>query len=542
MTFSGVFGGSQTGYEYSIDGGKTFQSSSTFDLSESGAVEVVPVVRDSNGTLSARQGLSTHFPCIEKAWSADFTTPAINDTVYDDGAGHRGWAIEYSRQLGGDHLESTNSAANLSWNLVNATRDANFIYLGNTFVSPNSSASADLLPLLPVAENGQTYVLAFNPYNYYHGYPGTESTLLIEVIDKDTGAVLGSRDFVWLGNTTANLSNEWLEFVGAGHAVSVRLSLVNTNTVSGDWWGDTARVNATATQIIKNYSGGWNVGVRSAKAGKVAAGVNLKFKPVGTGNKGMHGLDSDYAGSSYAGVDYAFYLHNNNGYLVYENGANRFSGTYTGSAVFEIDIAPDGTVTYKVNGAVVYTSTVNAGNGSYWVASHPYTNGQGITAIQFDGTDTVEIPDAANHYVRIDNLRLFEGLYSDASHHAKKAGNHYLFFRGIGGKAVYTSDAHGYAVDTTIVPKFDIRRYGTLENVEDRVVLEYQIDSGAWVTILDHDGQFDVANKLYLSPFYFEKGVRLPAGKKIRYRMTVHGTGDAAEGYRLYENSDVVRC
>lgn len=547
VVFSGEFGGSGEGYEYSIDGGKTFQASATFDLSESGALEIVPTVRDSNGTLSGKSNLSTHFPCIEKSWAADLTSPAVNDTFYDDGAGNRGWNVVYSTQLGSNQLEALNSPDNLNWVLDKATQNNSYIYLGQTFVEPDNSAEAELNPVIGTPTSGQVYTVAFNPYNYYHGDAQSQTEFTAEIVDMVTGNVLGDKAYSWTGQTTVNLSNETFSFVGTGNDVLLRFKTENANTTSGDWWGSTNLATLTPDSIIKNGGNGWNVGVMSNRMRKATDGVHMEFNPSGSGNRGMHGIDSDGTTASYAVMDYGFYISSNNRWYVYEDGGQRGTGIFAGgnSTLFEIDVATDGTVTYSVGGAVVYTSSINAGDRSYYVSSHPYTNNTGIDNIVFNGTDTLVIPDRVGDYVRIDNVRLFEGLFSDATHYAKKAGNHYLFFRGIEGQAVYTSDAHGYNVDTTIVPKFDIRRYGTLDDTAgdiDRVTLQYQIDNGSWVTMLEHEGQFDVANEIYLSPFYYEKGVKLSAGEEIRYRMMVDGTGNNAEGYYLYENSDVVRC
>ncbi len=244
--------------------------------------------------------------------------------------------------------------------------------------------------------------------------------------------------------------------------------------------------------------------------------------------------------------DYLFYLINSNGaYYIYEKGSGRISGTAPLDATFEIDIAPDGTVHYLINDSVVYTSTINAGNRNYYIASFPYLNGQGIKDIIFNGTQPVEVPDNTGHYIRLNNVRVFDGLYSDATHHAKKISGNRLFFRGVEGQAVYESDAHGYDKDTVIVPKFNIQRYGTLDETAgdvDRITLQYQIDNGAWVTMLEHEGQFDATNEIYLSPYYYDKGIALIAGKTIKYKIIIDGTGANNEGYYLYENSGIVRC
>lgn len=546
VTFSGEFGGSGTGYQYSINGGKTFQSSPVFDLSESSAIEIIPMVKDGNGTLSAKTALDSYVPCVEKTWSVDLVSPDNNATSYDDGVASRGWSVIYSTQKGGNNLEESDNTDGLTWVLDNATQNANYMYLGQGFTDPNSSAEASLTPLLGSTKVGQKYTVAYDLYNYYHGdgyADGTDFT--VEVVDDVTGSVLGSRVYNWSSHVTSNQANEMTTFTGSGNPVTLRLKVENQQSIVGDWWGNTANATLTPNSIIKATGNGWNTGIMSNRMRNTSDGVHFEFTPSGSGNKGMHGIDSDSTIASYTGMDYGFYLSSNNRWYVYEDGANRATGTYTGNnnALFEIDVATDGTVTYSVNSVVVYTSAVNASDADYYISSHPYSNGLGIDNIVFNGTDALAIPDRTNDYVRINTLRVFEGEYSDATHYAKVSGDS-VFFRGVTGDAVYISDSHGYNVDTVVVPKFDIRRYGTLDDAvgaQDKVKLEYQIGNGVWVTMLDHIGTFDAANDIYLSPYYYEKGVSLAAGEEIRYRMTVSGNGDN-DGYYLYENSDVVRC
>ena len=533
-------------YTYSFDNGATQQNNIGFDLSSTTitVAEIRPVVFDSV-CRSANMGGRMMTQCAAGSWSADFTTPAINDTSYND-VGNRGWSITYSKELG-SQLEQTTSP--LSWILDTATRDATYLYLGNTFTSPNSSAIANLAPVLPTSISGQQYTIAFNPYNNAHGAVGTTTTFKLQAIDAVTNVVLGEQVYVWAGNTTVNLTDQQFQFIGSGNPV--RLNAVTTNidpTLTGDWWGDLANATITSSSIIKTAATGWNTGIRSTKVGNVSDGVTLAFKPAGTsGNRGMHGLDSDGTSSTYAVMDYGFYLYAGNRFYIYEDGVQKYTQVYTinNATLFEVRISTTGVVTYRVDGVVVYTSTINAGTADYFISSHPYTSAKGINSIVFSGTDPVAIPDVAGHYVRIDNIRLFEGKFSDASHYAKKAGANYLFFRGINGDAVYLSDPHSYSDDAVVIPTFDIRPYGTLETTIgdiDSLKLDYRINNGAWVTMLEHIGVFDAANVINLSPYSYEKGVNLPSGSTIQYRATFKGVGDSTEGYYLYENSDYARC
>lgn len=201
------------------------------------------------------------------------------------------------------------------------------------------------------------------------------------------------------------------------------------------------------------------------------------------------------------------------------------------------------------------TNTVLAENRDQFTGQ--YTNNGTNNLIQFVGTgnpllfrildesvDPAGAVDATSHYIRIDNYVEYFGEFVDSSHFAKKISS-YIFFRGVNGTAIYVSDEHGYDVDTTIVPVFDIGKYGALEATagdEDRIVLEYQIDNGSWVTMLDHSGDFDSANNIYLTPFYYDQGVALAEGESIKYRVSVYGTGNSSEGYYLRENSEIVKC
>ncbi len=306
FTIKNVAGGVPP-YTYSFDDSSTKGNAATLDVElQTGSIfQVIPRVHDTFCRSVTKDGriITT---CNGGNWFADFAAPDVNATEYiDDATGaNRGWRIDYSTQLGTGQLEAANNPAGLTWVLNNSYQDNNFIYLGYQSVSPENSAEVSLTPLLPAFVSGKKYTVAFDPYNVRHGAPNTTTTFTMEAVDATTGSVLGSKEYVWNGNTTISLTNEIFHFTGTGHPVTLRARAENDATVTGDWWGSISNVTTTSTTIKKTANNGWNTGVFSATSRNVTDGVNVKFKRDGNSNAGMHGLGADYTGTSYAGGDY----------------------------------------------------------------------------------------------------------------------------------------------------------------------------------------------------------------------------------------------
>lgn len=542
VSFSSMFGGNNdtANFEYSIDGGTSWQSTPSFSLSGTNSREILPMVRDSDGQKSTIIGASGWINCSSGSWSADLITPDNGDTEYDDGIGVRGFVVDYSTDLG-QSLESTNSA--LSWSLTNATQDVNFIYLGNTFVDSNCKAEALLAPILTSTTTGQEYTVAFNPYMYYLSAANTTVDFSAKIIDTVTNSVLGVTSWSWGGNTMVSLANQLVSFTGTGNPVKLVFESV-VPPMTDQWWGNIANATLTTTSIQKTASAGWNTRISSGQGKKPSTGeVVFSFKVLGAGNRGMHGLDGDYIDTSYAGGDYLFYIPNDSTIYVYENGVNRAlsNSSYSPGDLLEIKISTSGVVTYWCAGTLRLTSPTNADvNRTYWTSSFPYQTGTGIQNYEFNGDIGVVLPDVAGHYIRIDQVRLFKGAYSDASHHAKVVGND-IFFRNIDGVATCLFDQHKYSDDVTLRPEFNLVRHGTWTD-KQKIKLLYQINNGVWVEMLHQEGQWDVANELYLSPFTYGKHIDLPAGDKIRYKIEVFGNAVGDTGVYLRGASDSVVC
>jgi hypothetical protein len=541
--FTSLFGGNSdvANFKFSIDGGLSWQAGATFNVSGSNSREILPMVMDTDGQISTVLAITEWVDCASGSWSADLITPDNNDTVFDDGIDDRGWSVEYSNLLGVEQLESKTTSP-LTWTLDKVYHDASYLYHGNTFTESDTKSVAPLSPILPSATVGQNYVLAFNPYMYYLGTPSNDIRFTAKIIDQTTGATLGIRTFVWGGNTTVSLSNELLPFVGAGNPIRLEFE-TSTDPITGDWWGNLTNATLTSATLLKTAATGWNTRISSGEGKRPIDGeVVLKFKVDGVGNRGMHGLDNDYVGASYGGGDHLFYISSNTAIHIYEDGSNRaISSTFNINQELMIKISTAGVVTYWVAGVLRYTSTITADvNKVYWASFFPYQVGSGIKDIVFNGDTPITLPDAAGHYVRLDNVRLMEGLYSDATHHAKIVGND-IFFRNIDGVATATFDQHEYSGATTIRPEFNMIKYGTWTD-DQKIKLSYQIDNDAWVEMLFHEGNFDAANELYLSPFTYGKNVDLAAGEKIRYRVQVYGNAVGNTGVYLRGVSDNIIC
>ena len=542
VSFTGMFGGDGVvgDFEYSIDAGLNWQTGTTFALGGTNSREILPMVKDASGQVSTVIGATEWVNCASGSWSADLITADNNDTSFVD-SGDRGWNVVFSTLKGTEQLESSTTSP-LTWGLTSTHHDANYLYLGNTFVDTDAKAVAPLTPILSTTTVGQQYVIAFNPYNYYIGTPSNDVNFTAKVIDLTTGATLGSKVYLWTGNTHVNLSNETFQFIGTGNSIKLEFE-TTTSPITAEWWGNLTNATTTSTTIMKTAGTGWNTRISSGQGKKPIDGeVVLKFKVDGAGNRGMHGLDNDYTGTSYGGGDHLFYISSNSAVHIYEDGSNKpISTTFSHVQELMIKISTVGLVTYWVNGVLRYTSATTANiNATYWMSSFPYATGSGLKDIDFNGDTDIVLPDSTGHYLRIDNVRLFEGMYSDASHHAKIVGND-IFFRNIEGVAVATFDQHEYPTDVTLRPEFNLVRYSTWTD-DQEIKLLYQVNNNAWVEMLHHVGQFDVANELYLSPFTYGKNVDLSAGDKIRYKVEVYGNGVGNTGVYLRGVSDNIIC
>ncbi|NKB76243.1 MAG: hypothetical protein GKR96_04190 [Gammaproteobacteria bacterium] len=394
FTISGIVGGSGTGYEYSRDGGRTWQSSPIFNLFGAGSSEIIPMVRDSNGTRSAKSGLTSYVNCVNSSWAADIAGAPNLSGEYAIGSGS-GWFSTFSHQVG-INLEQSNSG--LSWTLIDATNNTSYLYLGSGFTSNEASADADLAPVLSAAVAGQEYTIALNPYSVSYGYAYGIATLQIEVVDKVTNAVLGAYVRRFYSGSNISLTNEKFTFLGSGNPVELKVnSSVSPLTPINGFFGDIGSLDIdsiTTSGYIKREGAGWTTDIVSDKGRLLSDGVNVKFQSTQANqNIGMHGLNASGSNNNYSAIDYALYM-TGGSVGIYENGVSKGSfGAYTDTDAFEINITSSGVATYLKNGSVFYTSLISATNPLYYYAGSPYAAGHGITGYSFNGDKVIHSGD-----------------------------------------------------------------------------------------------------------------------------------------------------
>ncbi len=198
-----------------------------------------------------------------------------------------------------------------------------------------------------------------------------------------------------VNSVTVNSDNQITANVTAGSATGDFDISVTTNAGTGTLPNGfiiktalTTYTYSTTDMVISNqmsYTGGdlnrftsigWNQqGYSLVRVIPSGAEGHLNFTAGPNNTYRMIALNSDpTTNTSYTSLDYAIYLAPTWVYI-YENGSyrGRFV-TYVSGDQFEINVGCDGTVTYKKNGTVFYTSTISASSPLYLDSSFYNTN------------------------------------------------------------------------------------------------------------------------------------------------------------------------
>ncbi|CAM1363083.1 hypothetical protein [Tenacibaculum xiamenense] len=183
---------------------------------------------------------------------------------------------------------------------------------------------------------------------------------------------------VTAGSTTGDFDVSVTTSVGTGtlpNGFSIKTALV-TYTYSTTDMVISNQMSYTGGNLNRFASAGWNQqGYSLVRAIPAGAEGHLNFTAGPNNTYRMIALNSDpTSNASYTSLDYAIYLAPTWVY-VYENGSyrGRFV-TYVSGDQFEINVACSGTVTYKKNGTVFYTSTISASSTMYLDSSFYNTN------------------------------------------------------------------------------------------------------------------------------------------------------------------------
>jgi alpha-tubulin suppressor-like RCC1 family protein len=130
-------------------------------------------------------------------------------------------------------------------------------------------------------------------------------------------------------------------------------------TIESLVWTNVAGVTATSASLVKTAADGWNAGASSTQT--IGAGDGfVEFKAIETNARRTAGLKSGSAAAqSYADIDYGIDLGAGGVVTIYENGVSRGQfGSYAHGDTFRVEIS-EGTVRYRKNAAVLYSSTVS---------------------------------------------------------------------------------------------------------------------------------------------------------------------------------------
>ena len=169
-----------------------------------------------------------------------------------------------------------------------------------------------------------------------------------------------------------------------GNATTAANSAAAAVAVAGSvtWLGDSQITAVTGTQLKRaSGTGGWDYKKYSAES--YIGGAYISFIPVSTVNDFMIGLNGNpatyTAGSSYAGIDYAWYVNGASGLKIYESGTERtVSGTtsYTTSTVLAI-IYDGRYVKYYRDGILARTVDTTEGSNLRHYADTTWANNNG---------------------------------------------------------------------------------------------------------------------------------------------------------------------
>jgi hypothetical protein len=155
---------------------------------------------------------------------------------------------------------------------------------------------------------------------------------------------------------------------------------VNENVV----WTSLVGVSASGNSLTKTASTAWgNAGAVSTKA--LASGDgHVQFTASETNKYRMIGLSSGNTNADYTDIDFAIHARGDGTLVILEKGVSRGSfGVYAAGDVLQVAVS-SGSVQYKRNGAVLYTSTQAFGY-PLLVDTALYTQGATLTGALITG-------------------------------------------------------------------------------------------------------------------------------------------------------------
>ena len=146
-----------------------------------------------------------------------------------------------------------------------------------------------------------------------------------------------------------------------GYSDSAESSASFTITSSGTSiaWTDRVGVSVDGNTLIKTEVTGWGNG-GAASVQSIAGDGAVEFTAVAIDSARMLGLSNSNVDANFDTIGYAIYARNDDTLWVYENGTNVGGfGTYQSGDILRVERV-GGTVIYKRNGDIIYTSTVSS--------------------------------------------------------------------------------------------------------------------------------------------------------------------------------------
>ena len=181
------------------------------------------------------------------------------------------------------------------------------------------------------------------------GEASAADTINVTVVDKRTSK----------SGSTAEVAYGAAGPKGSPAAIAGKIKPVIQMLVAGNegvTWMNAVGVTTGPGSLTKTTANGWDAGAVSTKS-IVAGDGYVEFTAGETNRYRMVGLSNGDLSQSYEDIEHAIYIHDT-GFNVYESGVDRgYFGTYVTGNVFRVSIE-GGSIKYRYNGSVFYTSTV----------------------------------------------------------------------------------------------------------------------------------------------------------------------------------------
>lgn len=592
------FGGSGTGYEYSLDGCLTFQPTASFDLSEYEAVQIIPCVRDGDGVTSSLSG-GDSYTSPRSTWHSDMTGASSGDVEYDDPL-DRGWEVEYSTSLVHDDFTDANTdsrwqsevcttyshdkeafygdfpraeitdlggTGTLSTNYdplwINTVSGAwhhtalTEINIGEQFSwkqeyasvmvgianSSNpgnyNSSNLDFTFYVQNANNVRIYHSNGSTANTNHAQTGVSNTDVFSIRYTDPTTIDILRNGSVIITETVTEGTKYVALSGNGSRF-IYPSSMNTvpsydlNSIGPGEWNDALGNILDKDDIIR-------LGATCSSSSFVSAEMDPSLRFTNASRMEIHSLEKFIGGVSVQ-REIASNTVAGDEYTI----AFDFRQYYVGVAGDDLDVRVEllnssssivSQMQFATSGSPDYLITANSDNNLVDRYFKFTADGGAYTLRIRDLSVRNGNQDANGHFYIFDDVRLMKGEYTDNYHYFHSVGSRVRAL-GITGSGTLTSDPHDISGYDMVYPVFDIRDQGSPDEGEESFSIAYSLDGGEWMTMVSHEGQTDQNNRLQFSDYRFDKGIPTGGATQIRYQVTINGIGQNGDGYEIFEIRD----